>query len=49
MHPALGTGKIDFGRIIDIINRYNYKGALIVELSSAKGLNQSLNFIKKYI
>ena len=48
-HPPLGTGKIDFARIIEIMNNYSYDGALIIELSSAKALNQSLEYISKYI
>ena len=49
LHPALGSGKVDFKKIMSIVQSYNYDGALIVELSSAKDLPQSLNFIKKYI
>ena len=41
--------KGEYNKIIDIIKEYNYKGALIVELSSAKGLSQSLEFIKKFL
>jgi sugar phosphate isomerase/epimerase len=48
-HPPLGTGKIDFEGIIEIINSFNYKGSLIIELSSAKGLTQSVEYIKRYI
>ena len=49
LHPALGSGKVDFKKIMSIVQSYNYDGALIVELSSAEDLPQSLNFIKKYI
>ena len=48
-HPPLGTGSIDFESIIEIMRRYNYEGSLIIELSSAKGLNQSIEYISKYI
>jgi sugar phosphate isomerase/epimerase len=48
-HPALGTGKVDFKSVFNIAQSYEYNGAFIVELSSAKDLPQSLNFIKKYI
>jgi len=48
-HPPLGTGKINFKEIFGIIKSYNYKGALILELSKAKDLPQSIDFIKKLI
>lgn len=48
-HPALGSGKINFNEIFKIINEYNYNGALIVELSSAKDLPQSIEFIQKFL
>jgi len=49
LHPALGAGTIEFGKIIDIVKNYDYKGALIVELSSAKGLLQSIEHMKKFL
>ena len=48
-HPSLGSGKIDFQEIFDIIKKYNYNGALIVEILSAKNFTKSLNFIKKFL
>lgn len=48
-HPPLGTGKIDFKEIFDVITMYNYDGPLIIELSDAKSLNQSINFINKFL
>ncbi|MFX1328708.1 MAG: sugar phosphate isomerase/epimerase family protein [Promethearchaeota archaeon] len=48
-HPPLGNGKIDFKEIFHIINKFNYEGPLIIELSSAKSLNQSINFISKFL
>ena len=48
-HPSLGSGKINFKKIFDIISSYKYNGALIIELSSAKELSQSIEFIKKFL
>lgn len=48
-HPPLGTGKINFKEIFEIIKSYNYKGALIIELSTVKDLPQSIDYIKKLI
>lgn len=48
-HPPLGTGKIKFKEIIDTLKKYSYNGPLIIELSSAKSLNQSINFINKFL
>jgi len=48
-HPPLGTGKIEFNRIFEIIRGYNYKGSLIIELSSAKDMQKSLDYIYKFV
>jgi len=48
-HPGLGTGKVNFNDIFSVIKKYDYKGALIVELSSAKDLLQSIEYIKKLL
>ena len=48
-HPALGSSKIDFKEIFSLINKYNYVGPLIIELSSAKDLPQSIEFISAFI
>ena len=48
-HPALGAGKVNFNEIFSLIKKYDYNGALIVELSSAKDLPQSIEFIQKFL
>lgn len=48
-HPALGTGKIKFKEIFDVIRTNNYQGPMIIELSDAKSLNQSINYINKFL
>ncbi|MBY9010843.1 MAG: sugar phosphate isomerase/epimerase [Candidatus Lokiarchaeota archaeon] len=48
-HPPLGSGKIDFKRIIETIRNYQYKGALIIELSSNEDLSNSIDYINKFI
>jgi sugar phosphate isomerase/epimerase len=48
-HPDLGTGKVNFPKIIDIIRGYGYKGALVIELASAKNLLKSIQFIKQIL
>jgi len=48
-HPPLGTGKVDFAEIFDVIKSYNYQGPLIIELSSIKELSQSITFINKFL
>ena len=48
-HPPIGSGKIDFKEIFEIFTNYNYKGPIIIELSSANSLNQSINFIKEFL
>ena len=48
-HPQLGKGKINFKEIFYTIQKYNYKGPLIIELSSIKDLENSLNYINKIL
>ncbi|MFX1428283.1 MAG: sugar phosphate isomerase/epimerase family protein, partial [Promethearchaeota archaeon] len=48
-HPALGTGKINFHEIFEIMRSYDYQGPLIIELSTVKDLPQSINFINKFL
>jgi len=48
-HPPLGTGMINFKEIFKISRSYNYEGPVIIELSSAKSLHQSINFINKFL
>lgn len=48
-HPPLGSGKVDFKGILETIRDYQYKGALIVELSSNKDLDNSLDYINKLL
>jgi sugar phosphate isomerase/epimerase len=48
-HPKLGTGKIDFKLLFEILNTYNYNDALIVELSSFNDVPESIDFIYKFL
>lgn len=48
-HPSLGSGKINFEEIFSYIQKYNYTGPLIVELSYAKDLPLSLEYISRFI
>jgi sugar phosphate isomerase/epimerase len=48
-HPRLGSGKIDFEQIFDIIRKYHYEGSLIIELSSATETLKSIEYIKPFI
>jgi len=47
-HPPLGTGKVNFNEIFEIIKSFNYNGPLIIELSSIKGLPESIDFIQQF-
>ncbi len=48
-HPALGSGKVDFEEIFNLIQKYNYDCSLIVEVSFARDLPKSLAFITKFL
>ena len=48
-HPPLGSGKIKFKEILEIISSYDYRGALIIELSSNKKLQESIDYINRFL
>lgn len=48
-HPPLGTGKVNFREIFEVMKSYNYQGPIVIELSTAKDLPQSINFINKFL
>jgi sugar phosphate isomerase/epimerase len=48
-HPPLGTGKVNFHEIFDVMDNHNYQGPIIIELSTTKDLTQSINFINKFL
>lgn len=48
-HPRIGSGKINFEEIFSFIQKYKYTGPLIVELSYAKDLPLSLEYISRFI
>lgn len=48
-HPPLGTGKINFLEIFEVIKSYDYSGPFIIELSSARDLSQSIDFVRKFL
>jgi sugar phosphate isomerase/epimerase len=48
-HPALGTASVNFREVFDLIKQYNYNDALIIEISSAKDLTESIAFVKKLL
>jgi sugar phosphate isomerase/epimerase len=48
-HPPLGSGKVNFKEIIDVISSYDYKGALVIELSSNRNLQDSIDYINRFL
>jgi sugar phosphate isomerase/epimerase len=48
-HPPLGTGKVNFRKIFDLIKTYDYEGSLIIELSTAKDLKNSIKFLSRFL
>ncbi|MFX1279508.1 MAG: sugar phosphate isomerase/epimerase family protein [Promethearchaeota archaeon] len=48
-HPPLGTGKVNFHEIFNKMKSHEYQGPIIIELSTAKDLHQSISFINKFL
>jgi len=49
IHPTLGKGKVNFDKIFELANLYDYKGALIMELHKVEDLPESIEFIRHFI
>ena len=47
-HPTLGEGNVNFKKVFDLIEKYNYNGALIMELHKVEELSNSIEYIRKY-
>ncbi|MFW9821487.1 MAG: sugar phosphate isomerase/epimerase family protein [Candidatus Thorarchaeota archaeon] len=48
-HPPLGTGKINFDEIFEVLGTHQYQGPLIIELSTAKDLPESIDYLHKFL
>jgi sugar phosphate isomerase/epimerase len=46
-HPELGTGKIDFQYIFNVMRNYEYDGPMIIEVMNTKSLSRSIEYIGK--
>ena len=49
LHPALGSGKIDFHKFIDIVKKYQYSGILIIEIMTGRALRKSIDYIRQIL
>ncbi len=49
LHPALGSGKIDFQQIINLVKKYKYTGNLIVEIITGRALKKSIAHIRQFL
>ncbi len=48
IHSTLGSGTVDFQKVFDLAEQYNYKGAMIMELHKVEDLQQSIEFIRNF-
>ncbi|MHA1724597.1 MAG: sugar phosphate isomerase/epimerase family protein [Promethearchaeota archaeon] len=48
-HPQLGTGKVNFEEIFNIMKSYKYLEAIIVEVFSATTLEKSIEYITQFL
>ena len=49
LHPALGSGKIDFQKFIEILKKYQYSGRLIIEIITGRALRKSIDHIRQFL
>ena len=48
LHPALGSGKIDFQQILNLVKQYKYNGSLIIEIITGRALRKSIEHIQQF-
>lgn len=48
IHPTLGKGSVDFQLVFELAKRFNYKGAMIMELHKVEDLPESIEFIQRF-
>jgi sugar phosphate isomerase/epimerase len=48
-HPKLGSGLVNFKEIFEIMEEYNYKLGVIIELASSGDLDHSIEFVNNLI
>jgi sugar phosphate isomerase/epimerase len=48
-HPELGSGNVNFSKVFEISQEYDYEGSYIMELHNAEDLSNSLDYIYKYL
>ncbi|MBD3255633.1 MAG: TIM barrel protein [Candidatus Lokiarchaeota archaeon] len=49
LHPALGDGKVDFSKILNLANEFNYEGVFIIEIITGRALRRSIKYINSLI
>ncbi|MBA7666543.1 Inosose dehydratase [subsurface metagenome] len=48
IHPTLGKGSVDFQLVFELAKKFNYKGAMIMELHKVEDLPESIEYIKRF-
>ena len=48
LHPALGSGKINFQQILNLVKQYKYNGSLIIEIITGRALRKSIEHIQQF-
>jgi sugar phosphate isomerase/epimerase len=48
IHPSLGKGSVDFQLVFELANKFNYKGAMIIELHKVEDLPESIDYIQHF-
>lgn len=48
IHPTLGEGNVNFKKVFELAETYNYKGAFIMELHKAEDLPKSIENIRNF-
>lgn len=48
MHPPLGTGKVDFKKVLNLVKKYEYDGSMIIEIVTGRALRRSIDYIRQF-
>ncbi len=48
IHPTLGKGSVDFQLVFELAKKFNYKGAMIMELHKVEDLPESIEYVQRF-
>ncbi|MFX1338009.1 MAG: sugar phosphate isomerase/epimerase family protein [Promethearchaeota archaeon] len=48
LHPPLGTGKVNFKKVLNLVKKYDYDGSMFIEIVTGRALRRSIDYIRQF-